>query len=76
MSECVVRMEMPKNCYACDIRFSEHIKDCPIEDWGKEGMAKYCSCRHPDCPIHTVLPEKHGRLVFTTDEGEEYAYDC
>ena len=64
MSECVVRMEMPKgNCQlAVEIPY---VGDwCPI-------LAKACDYsmtkRMPkDCPILCQLPEKHGRLVDVT----------
>ena len=60
MSECVVRMEMPKCCW-----------DCPCVN----GMYGYCQVdkeerqiEDPDgrpswCPIICQLPEGHGRLV-------------
>ena len=58
MSECVVRMEMPKNCYVCEMRGAWAF--CPIGKWPVVGYKKQ---RHEDCPIVSVLPEKHGRLV-------------
>lgn len=58
MSECVVRMEMPKNCYLCDFRGSWAF--CPIGKWPVVGYKKQ---RHEDCPIICQLPEGHGRLV-------------
>ena len=64
MSECVVRMEVPENCYECDIYMSLFVSDCPIyqKDGGQGQKHKYTRSRHPDCPILAVLPEKHGRL--------------
>ena len=61
MSECVVRMEMPKD-------------KCPLMDMDKDWCHcrienKYCSFwesshKRPDwCPIICALPENHGRLV-------------
>lgn len=53
MSECVVRMEMPQNCYNCDLRYECDAFYAP----GK---------RKPfdkGCRIVCQLPEGHGRLV-------------
>lgn len=54
MSECVVRMEMPKSCYECRRRY----------------LFNKCSAyngsvirRSENCPILCQLPEGHGRLV-------------
>ena len=58
MSECVVRMEMPKNCYECEMRGAWAF--CPIGKWPVVGYKKQ---RHEDCPIICSLPEGHGRLV-------------
>lgn len=57
MSECVVRMEMPKNCYECEMRGERGF--CPI---GKLCVVGYRKQRHEDCPILCQLPEGHGRL--------------
>ena len=61
MSECVVRMEMPKN--RCPIRFSIAATGyCPIED--RSGCGFDITKERPDwCPIICSLPEWHGRLV-------------
>ena len=54
MSECVVRMEMPKKCYQCDIR----LRCSPFLT--KAGQVKpMCE----GCRIICSLPEGHGRLV-------------
>lgn len=58
MSECVVRMEMPKSCYECEMRGERGF--CPI---GKLCVVGYRKQRHEDCPIICQLPEGHGRLV-------------
>ena len=65
MSKCIVRIEPPENCYECDIYLSAYITDCPIFQviGGREQIHKYVHCRHPDCPVSAVLPERHGRLV-------------
>lgn len=57
MIECVVRMEKPKSCEACDLavkyqRFGTEIC-CPFMGW----YANY-----DKCPIILQLPENHGRL--------------
>lgn len=52
MSECVVRMELPKNCLNCDLRY--------------ECNAFYAPGKHKPfmkgCMIICQLPENHGRL--------------
>ena len=58
MSECVVRIEMPKNCYVCEMRGA--LAFCPIGKWPVVGYKKQ---RHEDCPIICSIPEGHGRLV-------------
>ena len=58
----VVRMDMPKNCYECEMRGAWAF--CPIGKWPVAGYKKQ---RHEDCPIICSLPEGHGRLV---DEKE------
>lgn len=64
MSECIVRMKVPENCYECDIYLSAFI-NCPVYSvaFGYQNRHKYIKCRHPDCPIGAILPEGHGRLV-------------
>ncbi len=62
MSECVVRMEMPKACWACGLRFvckaaydfmtRKDLVGCSVLKVGMEG-----------CLIVCQLPEGHGRLV-------------
>ena len=69
MSECVVRMTLPKACVWRDDK--GHIKMCPLywEDearcQGKDGKeAPWYDGKRPDwCPIICQLPEGHGRLV-------------
>ena len=65
MSECVVRMEMPKACWFCGLRFvckaandflTTKETGCSVLKVGMEG-----------CLIVCQLPEGHGRLV---DEKE------
>lgn len=52
MSECVVRMEMPKSCYNCDLRYECNAFYAP-------GKPKPFMKR---CRIVCQLPEGHGRL--------------
>lgn len=60
MSECVVRMEMPKACWSCGLRFvckaandflTTKETGCSVLKVGMEG-----------CLIVCQLPEGHGRL--------------
>lgn len=61
MSECVVRMEMPKGCGSCPIA---NFGYCSInhEQVGDPLMG-YPENRPASCPIICPLPERHGRLV-------------
>lgn len=68
MSECVVRMEMPKSC-PCELAGGY---DIPLPCFAGHGIPKRCKefdeCvengRKPDwCPFVCALPEGHGRLV-------------
>lgn len=65
MSECVVRMEMPKACWSCGLRFvckaandflTTKEAGCSVLKVGMEG-----------CLIVCQLPEGHGRLVSEKD---------
>lgn len=58
MSECVVRMKLPKNCYECEMRGAWAF--CPIRKWPVVGYKKE---RHEDCPIVCALPKNHGTLI-------------
>ena len=53
MSECVVRMEMPQNCYGCELRYECNAFYAPGKP--KPFMK--------GCMIVCQLPEGHGRLV-------------
>lgn len=72
MSECVVRMEMPKNCHECPVSY-QSFGDTPC--WCKlafeknEAVSDGLMWREVDpqtrpdwCPIICQLPEGHGRL--------------
>lgn len=64
MSECVVRMEMPKNCYLCPMAnfFVDKTPYCRLT-MRFEGVAQM-GCKRPDwCPIICSLPEGHGDLI-------------
>lgn len=72
MSECVVRMEMPRNCHECPVSY-QSFGDTPC--WCKlafeknEAVSDGLMWREVDpqtrpdwCPIICSLPEGHGRL--------------
>lgn len=60
MSECVVRMEMPKSCKNCHFRFHMY---CGLAK--KDIFPEYVLLENRPywCPIICQLPEGHGRLV-------------
>lgn len=76
MSECVVRMEMPKNCWVCPFGLDGYIWN---ENDARTHYVRFCS-RHSGEEFHVLetdtidrpwfcdsficsLPEGHGRLV-------------
>lgn len=62
MSECVVRMEMPENCFECPFSIIDDTADgawCNALANQVYGFPE----RDEDCPIICSLPEGHGRLV-------------
>lgn len=64
MSECVVRMDMPKNCGECPICETASGGNELYKLWGMCGDIPASTQRRPDnCPIVCQLPEWHGRLV-------------
>lgn len=61
MSECVVRMEMPKGCVSCPIA---NFGYCSINHKQVcDPLIGYPENRPANCPIICQLPEGHGRLV-------------
>ena len=61
MSECVVRMEMPKNNCEMAVEIKGAGDWCPI---AARVCDYYSTKKMPDwCPIICQLPEGHGRLV-------------
>lgn len=68
MSECVIRMEMPSNCFDCVLHGVGSFED---KNGYCGGISPYMDydCRpsgemRPSwCPIICQLPEGHGRLV-------------
>lgn len=68
MSECVVRMEMPKDCFECPFGIIDDTEDGV---WCN-ALAQQSSGQREDCPIICSLPEGHGRLVFHK-KGEQDA---
>lgn len=59
MSECVVRMEMPKCCFACPCLNGEYGY-CQADK--EERQIEDPNGRPSWCPIICQLPEGHGRL--------------
>lgn len=60
MSECVVRMEMPKCCFACPCLNGEYGY-CQADK--EERQIEDPNGRPSWCPILCQLPDGHGRLV-------------
>lgn len=58
MSECVVRMEMPEDCFECPFGIIDDTEDGV---WCN-ALAQQSSGQREDCPIVCALPEGHGRL--------------
>lgn len=72
MSECVVRMEMPKSCWDCPC-FDDYgdYPRCEITNEQRGYNFPIHEKRMPNCPIICQLPEGHGRLV----DADELADD-
>ena len=74
MSECIVRMEMPKRCDLCD--FWSVCKN--VADFGK---ARYfeepreLAVGMKGCKIVCQLPEEHGRLIDADSMAKDLNYD-
>ena len=68
MSECVVRMKMPKSCDACPCLddYGDYPR-CRISGEQRGYNFPICEKRMPNCPIICQLPEGHGRLVSEKD---------
>lgn len=72
MSECVVRMEMPRNCHECPVShqsFGDTPCWCKLAFEKNEAVSDGLMWREVDpqtrpdwCPIICSLPEGHGRL--------------
>lgn len=65
MSECVVRMEMPKSCRSCPLcHFVGSSPVCSIRIYPLDTVSRffYADERPSKCPILCQLPEGHGRL--------------
>ena len=60
MSECVVRMEMPKDCWDCPCVNGEYGY-CQVDK--EERQIEDPNGRPSWCPIICSIPEGHGRLV-------------
>lgn len=59
MSECVVRMEMPEDCFECPFGIIDYTESGV---WCN-ALAQQSSGQREDCPIICQLPEGHGRLI-------------
>lgn len=59
MSECVVRMEMPEDCFECPFGIIDDTEDGV---WCN-ALAQQSSGQREDCPIICQLPEGHGDLI-------------
>ena len=64
MSECVVRMEMPKSCYVCPCidDYGDYPR-CRISGEQRGYNFPIDEKRMSTCPILCQLPEGHGRLA-------------
>ena len=64
MSECVVRMEMPKCCANCPLLddYGDYPR-CSVTQEQRGYNFPIFDKRMPLCPIICSLPEGHGRLV-------------
>lgn len=64
MSECIVRMEMPKSCWDCPC-FDDYgdYPRCEITNDQRGYNFPIHEKRMPNCPLICQLPESHGRLV-------------
>ena len=61
MSECVVRMEMPENCFVCPFRLGCYTyRAYSFSTSTRRVLPKPLD---EGCNILAVLPENHGRLV-------------
>ena len=63
MSECVVRMKIPKSCWDCPC-FDDYgdYPRCEITNEQRGYNFPIHEKRMPNCPIICQLPEGHGRL--------------
>lgn len=65
MSDCVVRMEMPKSCRSCPLcSFVGSSPVCAIRIYPLDTVSQYyyADKKPSNCPILCQLPEGHGRL--------------
>lgn len=62
MSECVVRMEMPKRCDSCDFwHVCKNVADFGAARYFEEPRELFVGMK--GCKIVCLLPEGHGRMV-------------
>lgn len=70
MSECVVRMEMPKACWSCGLRFVCKAANDFLTT--KEAGCSVLKVGMPGCLIICQLPEGHGDLIDRDSMVEEW----
>lgn len=77
MSECIVRMEMPKSCWDCPC-FDDYgdYPRCEITNEQRGYNFPIHEKRMPNCPIICQLPEGHGPLVDAEKLKERSVHFC
>ena len=77
MSECIVRMEMPKSCDMCPCLddYGDYPR-CQISREQRGYNFPIHEKRMPNCPIICQLPEGHGRLVDAEKLKEQSVHFC
>lgn len=64
MSECIVRMKMPENCFPCSTKINPEERQCNIDGHiFEETLDKLLYGRDINCPIICQLPEGRSGLV-------------
>ena len=76
MSECVVRMNMPRSCDVCPCLddYGDYPR-CRISGEQRGYNFPTREKRMPNCPIICQLPEGHGRLVDADKEIDFHVND-
>ena len=76
MSECIVRMKIPKSCWDCPC-FDDYgdYPRCEITNEQRGYNFPIHEKRMPNCPIICQLPEGHGRLIDADSMEKDLNYD-